>query len=105
MTNKQKEILIGFFTNPKSLVVFIFSRFLTRFISNDEAYLLRAYFKGLISRPSCHSCHFRTLHRQSDFTIFDCWDAPSVSSKFNKNGATNVFIHTDHGKKVFDIIK
>jgi coenzyme F420-reducing hydrogenase beta subunit len=67
--------------------------------------MLRLYFKNLISRPSCYSCHFKTLNRVSDITIFDCWDAPSVSKKFSGDGATNVFIHTEKGAKVFGAIK
>ena len=67
--------------------------------------MLRLYFKNICSRPSCYHCHFKTLHRLSDITIFDCWDAPSVSSKFSRRGATNVFLHTAHGKDVFGQIK
>lgn len=67
--------------------------------------MLRLYFKNLISRPSCYSCHFKTINRVSDFTIFDCWDATSVSSIFSRNGATNVFIHSENGIKVFDYLK
>ena len=67
--------------------------------------MLRLYFKDICSRPSCYHCHFKTLHRHSDITIFDCWDAHSVSSKFSRKGATNVFIHTSHGKDIFGQIK
>ena len=67
--------------------------------------MLRLYFKNICSRPSCYYCHFKKLHRLSDITIFDCWDAPSLSSKFSRNGATNVFLHTAHGKDVFEQIK
>lgn len=67
--------------------------------------MLRLYFKNICSRPSCYSCHFKTLHRVSDFTIFDCWGAPSTSKLFNKKGATNVFIHTEKGIDVFKAIK
>ena len=67
--------------------------------------MLGLYFKNLISRPSCYSCHFKTLNRVSDITIFDCWDAPSVSKEFSRDGATNVFIHTEKGAKVFEAIK
>lgn len=63
--------------------------------------MLRFYFSNICSRPSCYNCHFKTLHRLSDITIFDCWDAPSVSPKFSSKGATNVFIHTAHGMDVF----
>ena len=67
--------------------------------------MLRLYFKNICSRPSCYHCHFKTLHRLSDITIFDCWDAPSVSPEFSRKGATNVFVHTAHGKEVFTQIK
>lgn len=67
--------------------------------------MLRLYFKNICSRPSCYNCHFKTLNRVSDFTIFDCWNAQSVSKKFSRNGATNVFIHTPKGQLVFDKIK
>ena len=45
------------------------------------------YFKNICSRPSCYQCHFKTINRVSDITIFDCWDAPSVSSDFSSKGA------------------
>ena len=67
--------------------------------------MLRLYFKNICSRPSCYACHFKTLHRLSDMTIFDCWDARSVSKDFSRDGATNVFIHTEHGKDVFELLK
>lgn len=71
----------------------------------DSDMMLRFYFNDFCSRPSCYKCHFKTINRVSDITIFDCWDAPSISSEFSSKGATNVFIHTDHGKTVFDSIK
>ena len=67
--------------------------------------MLRLYFKNICSRPSCYACHFKTLHRLNDITIFDCWDAPSVSKMFSTKGATNVFIHTAKGKVIFDRLK
>ncbi len=67
--------------------------------------LFRLYFKNICSRPSCYQCHFRTLHRMSDFTIFDCWDAPSVNRKFDDSGATNVFVHTPNGQAIFEQLK
>lgn len=67
--------------------------------------MLRLYFKNICSRPSCYSCHFKTLHRVSDFTIFDCWNARSTAKIFNKQGASNVFIHSKKGRNIFEIIK
>lgn len=71
----------------------------------DSDIMLGLYFKNICSRPSCYSCHFKTLNRISDITIFDCWDAPSASSNFSREGATNVFIHTEKGNEVFGRIK
>lgn len=67
--------------------------------------MLRLYFKNICSRPCCYSCHFKTLHRVSDFTIFDCWDARSTAKFFNKHGATNVLIHSKKGQNIFEVIK
>lgn len=67
--------------------------------------MLRLYFKNLCSRPSCYLCNFKTIHRVSDFTIFDCWNAPSVSPCFSTNGATNVFVHTVLGHSIYEKIK
>ena len=72
---------------------------------SESDLLFRLYFKNICSRPSCYQCHFRTLQRISDFTIFDCWDAPSVSKEFDRSGATNVFIHTPKGQDVFNSLK
>lgn len=67
--------------------------------------MLQLYFKNICSRPSCYNCHFKTIHRVSDFTIFDCWDAPSINKKFSTEGATNVFIHTKKGEDIFELLK
>lgn len=71
----------------------------------DSDMMLRFYFNDFCSRPSCYQCHFKTINRVSDITIFDCWDAPSVSKEFSAKGATNVFVHTVHGKEIFEQIK
>lgn len=67
--------------------------------------MLRLYFKNICSRPSCYQCHYKTIHRVSDFTIFDCWDAQSTSKVFSRKGATNIFIHTQKGKEIFEKIQ
>ncbi len=43
MTNKQKQILKGWFTNPKSFVIFVYTRCITHLIKDDEAYLRILY--------------------------------------------------------------
>lgn len=39
MTDKKKKIIKGWFTNPRSFAVFIFSRCITHWIKDDERYL------------------------------------------------------------------
>lgn len=39
MTDKQKKIVKEWLTNPKSFILFVYSRFVTRFIKDDERYL------------------------------------------------------------------
>jgi coenzyme F420-reducing hydrogenase beta subunit len=64
------------------------------------------FFEGLCSRPSCHTCKFKTINRVSDFTMFDCWHAKKFAESFDINrGATMVFIHSGAGLKIFDQIK
>lgn len=31
--------------------------------------MLRLYFKNICPKPSCYQCHYKTIHRISDFTI------------------------------------
>lgn len=71
----------------------------------DSDLMLRLYFKDICSRPSCYKCHFKTIERVSDITIFDCWDAKSISQSFSDKGATNVFIHSARGMEIFGQIK
>lgn len=67
---------------------------------------LRMFFSGMIIRPSCTNCRFRKQYRNSDFTIWDCFNVSDISKKFNeKKGATRVLIHTEKGKKIFNNIK
>ncbi|MCR4769934.1 MAG: hypothetical protein K5874_07000 [Bacteroidaceae bacterium] len=43
MTGKQKKIIKGWITNPKSFVIFVFSRCVTHLIKDDERYLKMLY--------------------------------------------------------------
>lgn len=76
---------------------------INRFTMDD--YFLSAFFAEICSRPSCHHCAFKFIDRDSDFTIFDCWNATAFSEHMSKGGATNLFIHTDAGINIFESIK
>ncbi|MCR5600626.1 MAG: Coenzyme F420 hydrogenase/dehydrogenase, beta subunit C-terminal domain [Ruminococcus sp.] len=66
---------------------------------------LRLFFSGLIIRPSCTKCKFRSPDRVSDFTIWDCFNAHKFRTKLNeKKGITRVLIHTPKAKAIIDAL-
>lgn len=58
------------------------------------------YFAGMISRPSCHECKFKNIHRITDYTMMDCWHAESLNPIFDDKGATGVIIHNEKAKSL-----
>lgn len=67
---------------------------------------LRMFFSGMIIRPSCTKCKFRERYRNSDFTIWDCFNVYSFDKNFDEDiGATRVLIHTKKGTEIFEHIK
>jgi hypothetical protein len=64
------------------------------------------FFSGMIIRPSCTECKFRNRYRNSDFTIWDCFNIHSIDRTFDEDaGATRVLIHSEKGKKFFEQMK
>ena len=67
---------------------------------------LRAFFSGVCNRPSCYDCRFRNICRNSDFTIWDCFNVGRFSKELdNDKGATRVLVNSEKGQKVFTDIK
>ena len=67
---------------------------------------LRMYFSGMIIRPSCTECKFRGRYRNSDFTIWDCYNVYKYDKSFNEDdGVTRVLIHSSKGRHIFNQIK
>lgn len=67
---------------------------------------LRAFFSNICDRPSCYDCKFKKQYRESDLTIWDCFDV----EKFNKNkdddkGTTRIMTNTQKGEEVIDNLK
>ena len=64
---------------------------------------LRAFFTGICNRPSCHKCEFKEIYRKSDITLWDCFDYEyNYPSMVSNMGATNILIHTDKGRDIFN---
>lgn len=64
---------------------------------------LRMFFSGMIIRPSCTDCKFRSRYRNSDFTIWDCFPSYRFDKSFDeRKGTTRVLVHTKMGKSIIN---
>lgn len=43
----------------------------------DTDIMMRAFFANMSVRPSCYQCAFKKRYRNTDFTIWDCFDVDS----------------------------
>jgi len=64
---------------------------------------MRAFLSDIDLRPSCHSCGFKSVQRQSDFTLADLWGVESVVSTMDDDKGTSlVLVHTAAGQELLD---
>lgn len=65
-------------------------------------YMLKSFFDGICSRPSCYECAFRKADRVSDLTVFDCWNitryVPNLPD--DDKGYTAVIVQSEKGEKM-----
>lgn len=67
----------------------------------DSDPYLRAFFSNICDRPSCYDCKFKKLHRESDITIWDCFDVEKYNKEFDDDKGTNrILTHTKKGDKI-----
>lgn len=67
----------------------------------DSDPYLRAFFTNICDRPSCYECKFKKLHRESDITIWDCFDVEKYNKEFDDDKGTNrILTHTEKGDKI-----
>lgn len=75
--------------------------------NTNTDYMLKSFFDGICSRPSCYDCAFRKAKRVSELTVFDCWNitryVPSVED--DDKGYTAVFVHNDSGAEMLESVK
>lgn len=71
-----------------------------------ENLYMNSYIQRINIRPSCYSCPFKGLYRSSDMSIADCWGIGEMNSKLNDDkGLSAVLIHSDKGRKMFNLIR
>lgn len=64
------------------------------------------YFQNLIIRPSCHSCPFTQIDRNSDITLGDFWGIEKVNSKFNDGmGNSLIILHSKKAREMWEKVK
>lgn len=57
--------------------------------------LISGYISGLTNRYSCYHCHFAFLHRESDLTLGDYWQATK-----NQHNQSLILEHSKKGKEL-----
>lgn len=64
--------------------------------------MLKSFFSEIASRLSCYRCHFKSVKRCSDFTIYDCWHITQLVGNVTDDdkGYTNVIVQTEKGMEV-----
>lgn len=109
----QSEKLDGDFSNVLFRDKYYGYQYSAMSIKKDSRYLyhegidtdpyLRAFFSAIIVRPSCTACAFRKRYRETDMTIWDCFDIAMYDKKMNNDrGATKVLVHSKKGKTVMN---
>jgi coenzyme F420-reducing hydrogenase beta subunit len=78
----------------------------TEYLNNlrDDVYM-KAFLKNISLRPSCHSCKFKTINRQSDITLADFWGVNNIFPDMDDDKGTSlVFVNNQKGNSVFNAI-
>lgn len=66
---------------------------------------MKIFYSQMVTRPSCHSCPFASLHRVGDVSIGDFWGIERNHPKmFDKNGVSLLMVNTDKGERLFQEI-
>lgn len=62
---------------------------------------LRAFFSNICDRPSCYECKFKKLNRESDITIWDCFNVEKYNKDFDDDkGTTRILANTEKGNEI-----
>lgn len=72
----------------------------------DVHFFKHTFFADLNNRPSCFSCHFKTVKREADITLYDCWHVGDYNKSMDDDkGTTMVLIHSEEGLRLFEEAK
>ena len=66
----------------------------------------QGFLKGLYSRSSCFSCHFKGAERCSDITLADFWGVNSIQPEaYNPKGTSLILLHSEKGRQLCESCK
>lgn len=64
---------------------------------------LRAFFSNICDRPSCYKCVFKKQNRESDITIWDCFNVEKYNKEMDDDkGTTRILTNSDKGKEIVE---
>lgn len=68
----------------------------------DDAFM-RVFLSNACLRPSCHTCSFKTIARQSDMTLADFWGIQNVLPEMDDDKGTSLLlVHSAKGEQLFE---
>lgn len=74
--------------------------------THNKDYFMRAFLKDICLRPSCYSCKFKTIHRESDITLADFWGIQRILPEMDDDKGTSlVFVNSCKGQTMLEKIK
>lgn len=76
-------------------------------ITPEQSPYTDLFYKHIMLRQSCGSCHYCNTIRPSDITIADFWGVEKTDTKINKDnkGVSLLLVNTDKGRRVLEEIK
>ena len=76
------------------------------YVPNSRDLFMRAFIGNICLRRSCGACEFKGIERCTDFTLGDYWGIWNQAPDFDDDKGTSVvFVHSDKGKQILDILK
>ena len=71
----------------------------------NHDYYMRGYLANIFLRPSCYCCIFKAIERKADITLGDFWGIDNMPEVYNKEGVSVIFVHSELGQNVLQMIK
>ena len=75
------------------------------FIPMEKDSFMLMFLKNYSLRPACYECHAK-YYKKSDMSIADFWGIENIAPELNDGmGTSAIFVRTEKGQRLFDLIK